>query len=579
MSGRPDELLRLAVQDEHDVFQARRLGRQVAAAVDLDGQDQIRVATALSDLGRELVRQSVPAAVVFRLRRPPRPALVVDLTWSGRLTRTTGPGWEAARRLMDEVDLADGALTLVKLRPPGSPPLGAERVARLRRELSAVGEGSALDELRAQNQELLETLEDLEAKRAQLERVNAELEDTNRGVMALYKELSDELEQTNQGVVALYAELEEKSTQLREAAEARTRFWSNISHELRTPVNSVVGLARLLAASGADPLTEEQRRQVDLINESGSTLLALVNELLDTAKAESGSLRPRLAPVDLGYLVVHLLGALRPVVRTPGVELVVDELPELPPLVTDETMLTRILRNVLSNALKFTERGEVRLTARQEGDQLALVVADTGIGIPADQRDRVFEEFHQVPNPLQVGAGGTGLGLSYARRLAGILGGALTLRSEVGVGTEVVLRLPLGAPDLPTAVGTALIVDGDDDSRRALRALVGGIAEVVVEAADGRAGLDAARGGRPDLIFLDAGAPLMSGSEVLAVLRRDPRLAGVPVVVLCSDEPGGLERVVSDLSSVLVPRSGLTADAVGRVVREAVVAARRTVAR
>jgi signal transduction histidine kinase/CheY-like chemotaxis protein len=579
------DLLRTAVHGEPDVFLVRQRGRQVAAAIGFDGQDQIRVATALSDVGRELVRQSLTAVVAFALRRTPRAALVVELNWHGGPATTTGPGWDTADRLLDEVRVVPrqdgGTVVLVKRLPGGVIAPSAERLALVRRQLGTPIGGTALDELRAQNQELLETLENLEHKRRELERLNEELEETNRGVVALYKELSEELEETNRGVVALYAELDEKSTQLREAAEARTRFWSNISHELRTPVNSVVGLTRLLAAQDADPLTEDQRRQVDLINDSGATLLALVNELLDTAKAESGSLRPQPAPIDLGYVFVQLRGALQPVIRSDEVELVVADLPPLPPLITDETMLVRILRNVLSNGLKFTVRGEVRLAVRlgEDGRHLHFVVTDTGIGIPADQQDRVFEEFHQVPNPLQAGAGGTGLGLSYARKLARILGGDLVLRSEPGHGTEVTLRLPVGAlDDIPlTPVGTALLVDGDEESRALLKDAIGDLAHVVVEAADGRAGLTAATAEHPGLVFLDADAPLVNGTEILSVLRRDANFSAVPAVVVCSVESTALQLTVSGLAASLLPRRLISTEAVHQAVREALVAVRRTV--
>ncbi|WP_307868295.1 ATP-binding protein [Umezawaea beigongshangensis] len=579
------ELLRTAVHGEPDVFLVRQRGRQVAAAVGFDGQDQIRVATALSDVGRELVRQSLTSAVVFALRLAPRVALVVELSWRGGPARTTGPGWDTADRLLDEVHVTagdeGGTVVLVKRLPGGVVAPSPEHLIRVRRELGTPIGSTALDELRAQNQELLETLETLEQKGRELERLNDELEETNRGVVALYKELSEELEETNRGVVALYAELDEKSTQLREAAEARTRFWSNISHELRTPVNSVVGLTRLLAAQGADPLTADQRRQVELINDSGATLLALVNELLDTAKAESGSMRPQPVPVDLGYVVVQLRGALQPMIRSGEVELVADDLPALPPFVTDETMLVRILRNVLSNGLKFTVRGEVRLSVHlaEDGRHLHFVVTDTGIGIPADQQDRVFEEFHQVPGALQVGAGGTGLGLSYARKLARILGGDLALRSEPGRGTEVTLRLPVGAlDDIPlTPVGTALLVDGNEESRALLKDVIGDLAHVVVEAADGRTGLTAATTERPGLVFLDADAPFVTGAEILSVLRRDANFSAVPAVVVCTAESAALHLTVSGLAASLLPRRQISTETVRQAVREALVAVRRTV--
>ncbi|MFD9701051.1 ATP-binding protein [Lentzea sp. NPDC059081] len=569
------ELLRLPIADERDVFLLRQRGRQVAAAVGLDGQNQIRVATALSDVGRELVRQDVGTTAVFRLRRDAAPALLVELTWQPASVTGTGPGWDTARRLMDELTMTSAGVTLVK-----HVHHAVQVDEGLLLELRDTAGGSALDELRAQNQELVETLENLEAKSAELERLNAELEETNRGVVALYQELSDELEQTNQGVVALYAELDAKSAELREAAAARIRFWSNISHELRAPINSVVGLTRLLSAPGGDPMTDDQRHHVDLINESAATLLALVNELLDTAKAESGSLRPRTAPVALDYVITQLRSSVRPLLRSGDVRLVVEAIPELPPLVTDETMLVRILRNVLSNAVKFTRHGEIRFTAAPGPgtDEVRFVVTDTGIGIPPDEQGKVFEEFYQVPNALQVGASGTGLGLSYARKLAEILGGALTLSSAPGVGTEVALTLPTGKDESaqPAPVACALIADGDEKLRAQLREALTGLADEVVETDDGRSAVNLAKAHRPDLVLMGANAPLMSGSAVLSVLRLDADLKAVPVVIVCGDDPGGVARTAHGLGAAMLHEGGIAPETMSRAIRDAQLTARRT---
>ncbi|ANZ40245.1 histidine kinase [Lentzea guizhouensis] len=569
------ELLRLVVGDERDVFPLRQRGREVAAAVGLDGQNQIRMATALSDVGRELVRQGVGTTAVFRLRRGPGAALLVELTWPAGAVTGSGPGWDTARRLMDELLVTATGVTLLK-NVHHAVSVDEDLLRGLRESTGT----SALDELRAQNQELLDTLENLETKGKELERLNAELEETNRGVVALYQELSDELEQTNQGVVALYAELDAKSAELRDAAAARIRFWSNISHELRAPINSVVGLTRLLNAPGGDPMTDDQRHHVDLINESAATLLALVNELLDTAKAESGSLQPRMAPVALDYVLTQLRSAVRPMLRSGDVELVVDPVEELPPLVTDETMLVRILRNVLSNAVKFTARGEIRFTAEAGPgpDEIRFAVTDTGIGIPPDEQPKVFEEFYQVPNALQAGASGTGLGLSYARKLAEILDGTLTLSSTPGVGTEVVLTLPTAADELvqPAPVACALIADGDEEGRRQLRDALAGLATEVVETADGRSALNLAKSRQPDLVLVNASAPLMSGSAVLSVLRLDPELRNVPVVIVAGDDPGGLARSVHGLGAAMLHEARISPETVGRAVRDAQLTARRT---
>ena len=573
---RPDGLLRLAVRGEPDVFLLRQRGREVAAAVGLDRQDQIRVATALSDLGREVLGRDTPATVEFHVMLDPRPALRIQLTWrGGDAVPESDVGWVSATRLMNDVQ-ADShgdrrVISLFKHLPPAAS-VSRDHLASLRARLAKLTRGSALDELRAQNAELLVTLDSLELKQAELMRLNAELEETNRGVMALYSELSDELEETNRGVVALYAELDDKSTQLKEASEAKTRFWANISHELRTPINSIVGLARLLLHSTADPLTEEQRHQIEMIGSSGRTLLALVNELLDAAKAESGRLRPQLAVVNLAQLLAQLRGTLRPTVPMGDVALVIDEPPPSVEIVTDETMLMRILRNLVSNGLKFTEQGVVRLSVCRDdtAGQWVFVVSDTGIGIPPEQQRRVFEEFHQVPNPLQARTSGTGLGLPYARRLAEILDGSLELTSTVGVGTEVTLRLPAEDPDAGgRPLGSVLLVDDDEAFRLTFRKLIAERAVTVREAQDAGEAVRAATADPPDLIFLDLNIPAADGYDCIAALRREPTLINVPVVVVTSVDAAGIDYAALGHGVSVLDKAELSVTVVQDGVRRA----------
>jgi len=287
---------------------------------------------------------------------------------------------------------------MTKRRPPGvrpDPRLVGE-------QLAAVQPQSALDELRRQNQDLISALDDLRQQKEQLLLLNAELQETNRGVMALYGELSDELEQTNRGVVALYAELDEKSERLRAASESKDRFWANVSHELRTPLNSIIGLTRLLAEPAPDGtvLDAERLYQTELIRNSGTTLLSLVNDLLDVAKAESGQLHVDPVQVNLPALFGRLRALARPMAEGKPVEVIVsaDGDPDTPvTILTDEVALTSILRNLLSNGIKYTDHGEVRLSVRIAGPRLEISVADTGIGIPAGLHEHVFEEFCQVP--------------------------------------------------------------------------------------------------------------------------------------------------------------------------------------
>ena len=508
------QLARLEVRDPAGVFAARQLGRGLAAVLDLDRQDQVRVATALSEISRSAVTAGRRIVITFGIDDAD---LVLTVAMDGPPpSDAVGP----VERLMDQVTVEGDVVRMTKRRPPGVRP--DRRL--ISEQLAAARFPSALDELRRQNQDLITALDDLRQQKDQLVALNAELQETNRGVMAMYSELSSELEQTNRGVVALYAELDETSERLRAASESKDRFWANVSHELRTPLNSIIGLTRLLAEPDPDggALDPERLYQVELIKNSGSTLLTLVNGLLDVAKAESGQLHTDPAQVDLPALLGRLRGLARPMADGKPVTVTVSADGAPGTILTDEVALTGILRNLLSNGIKYTDRGEVRLSVQVTGPRLEIIVADTGIGIPAGLTSHVFEEFYQVPG---VRRGGTGLGLPYARRLARILGGDLTLTSEPGTGTTVVLDLPLQTPRL----GTVLVADDDDQFRTLLRGMLDGLAVRVVEAADGGQALAIAKDQPVDLVLADMRMPGLDGGALLARLP-----AAVPAIIITS---------------------------------------------
>ncbi|WP_088979483.1 ATP-binding protein [Micromonospora coxensis] len=437
----------MALRVEQDIFIVRQRGREVADAVGLEHQDQIRVATALSEVARDLLRTAEGADVAFFVADRPdgRPALRIDLT---PVRPLPGDRYEpqsgAVARLVDTLGVAhpegDTVVRMSRRVPATAQALTAARLAELRAELGHTAPATALDELATQNGQLIAALDEVRSQRDELAVLNAELEETNRGVMALYTQLSEELEETNRGVVALYAELEEKSAQLRAASESKSRFLANVSHELRAPVTAIIGLGRLLTDSASDPLTAEQAEQVELIRSSAADLLSLVNDLLDLAKAESGRIEPEWADVDLRAVFGQLRGTLRALTGRSTVELVVEDPPAPAVLRSDEVLLSQVLRNLLHNALKFTERGEVRMRAERDGDRWRLSVSDTGVGIPAGLHERIFEEFYQAPGTTRIG--GTGLGLPYARRLVTLLGGTLELTSEPGRGSTFTVVLP-----------------------------------------------------------------------------------------------------------------------------------------
>lgn len=433
-------LLQLMLRREQDIFTVRQRGREAAAALGLEHQDQVRLATALSDVARQLLTTAAPVEVTFRIGGQPE-SLRFELAVTGRVDREA---LRPAGRLVDVWDVAeDGQRTVVMLsrRLPQQDALGAERAEQARRALAASAVASPLDELASQNEHLLAALEEAHRQRDRLTTLNDELEETNRGVMALYLQLSSELEETNRGVVALYAELDEKSEQLRAASEAKTRFLANVSHELRAPVTSIIGLVRLLSDAASDPLTPAQAEQIELMRGSASDLLALVNDLLDLAKAESGHLEANWSRVDLSQIFGQLRGTLKAILISPDVELAVSVPGEGSWLETDEVLLSQVLRNLLHNAVKFTDEGTVSMRAGCDGERWEITVADTGVGIPAAQHERIFEEFVQLPRRQKVK--GTGLGLPYARRLVGILGGTMSLDSEPGRGSTFTVTLPV----------------------------------------------------------------------------------------------------------------------------------------
>ncbi len=535
---------RIEVRDVGGVFAARQLGREVAAELRLDRQDQVRVATALSEVARGAVVAAQTAAIAFSANES---HLIITVKFDSEVP---AEGTRAASRLMDDATAAGPVLRMLKRRPANLVDLPS--VAKRLAALFPPSPLDQLDELRRNNEDLIRALDDLRQQKQQLVLVNAELEETNQGVMAMYSQLSEELEQTNRGVVALYAELDEKSERLREASEAKNRFWANISHELRTPLNSIIGLTRLLADPGGGSLDPEQLHQVDLIQNAGRTLLALVNDLLDVAKAESGRLRIDPATVALPALLGRLRGLVRPMAEGRPIEVIVSDEGAPDSVLTDELALTAILRNLLANGIKYTNSGEVRLSVRTAGPRLEIVVVDTGIGIPAGQQERVFEEFFQVPG---VRRGGTGLGLAYARRLAGLLGGDLTLTSEPGAGTTVVLSLPHG----PAEVGTVLIADDDPGFRQVLRALLAGIADQVIETEDGDRALAAATKDNVDLVVTDLRMPGLDGA---ALLRQLP--AAIPAIVIT-----GVDVEPPPRAAALLHKDELTRDRLAFAIRNA----------
>ncbi|WGL50358.1 sensor histidine kinase [Nocardioides sp. BP30] len=433
-------LTQVALRTEDDLFVARQLGRECAVGLGLDRLDALRVATAISELGREIVSSGGGIVSLDVRAGMLQVRLESDLPpeqWPAAVT--------AVSRLVDDqagYDAGRGVGLILEKAIPAPIP-GTAVLDRLRRSLLAQLPSSPAEELREQNRDLLNALEEVRAQRRELEVVNNELEETNRGVMALYAELSAELDRTNQGVVALYAEIDDKNLQLRQASEAKTRFLRSISHELRTPVNSILGLTGLLLdPHQTDRLTPEHTEQVQYVRTSAGDLQRLVEELLDLARAESGRLEPTPVPTSVPALLGELRAVIEPLLR-PDVTLRL-EVDGIDMIDTDPDLLRHVLRNLLSNAAKFTSAGSVVLGARAQAGDVLFEVRDTGVGIAEDDLPHIFEEFYQATSPLHASAKGTGLGLPFAQVVATALGGRIEVSSVVGEGSCFSLWLPHG---------------------------------------------------------------------------------------------------------------------------------------
>lgn len=572
-------LLRLELAHDRDIVTARQRARQVSALLGFDSQDQVRIATAVSELARNAIRHGGGGTIEFAfVTSPDSAALQIVISDRGpgianldeAMREPSGGelklGVVAARRLMDSFDISSGSgrgttITLGKSLPRRNESYTTARVTAIASELSANGTADAATELQQQNQELLRSLEELRLRKEELAHLNAELEDTNRGVMALY------------------AELEERAAHLRVADETKTRFLSAASHEFRTPVNSILALSNILLHRLDGDLTPEQEKQVTYIRQAAEQLSTMVDDLLDLRKVESGKLQLRVETFTIADLFGALRGMFKPLSPKDSVHLIFEDGANLPELHTDQGKVSQILRNLISNALKFTEAGTVRVSARLATDphMIVISVADTGVGIAREHHRRVFEEFSQVENPLQKGVKGTGLGLPLSQRLAGLLGGSIDLASEIGKGSVFSLAIPLRLA-IAAAPGSAsfaperttqrvLIVDDSEVERYALRQFLSSGLYEVIEAKGGYEGLRLARQSHPDVIFLDLSMPDIHGLEVLTMLKAIDETRAIPVVLFTSQRPDDIDEEQAAAANALLLKSELSRESVTAVIR------------
>jgi signal transduction histidine kinase/CheY-like chemotaxis protein len=548
-------ILSVSIRSEYDTVAARQRARQIAQLLGFDRQDQTRISTAVSEIARNAFNYAGGGKVEYLVEGRATPQLfLIKVTDAGNGIRDLssvldgtyksqtgmGLGIFGARRLMDqfqiESDPAQGTtIWLKKLLPKRAPLLKEADIGKLADSLARQAPQDAFHELQHQNQELIGALEEIRTRQSELMLLNRELEDTNRGV------------------VALYAELDEKADHLRRADELKSKFLSNMSHEFRSPLNSILALSGLLLGRTDGDLTGEQVQQVEYVRRAANDLLELVNDLLDLAKVEAGKLEVKPLEFKATNLFGALRGMLRPLLLNQSVNLVFEDVDQIPPIFGDEGKISQVLRNFISNSLKFTENGEVRVSAAMDDfSNVIFSVTDTGIGIAPENQELIFQDFAQVDSPIQRRVKGTGLGLPLSKKLAKVLGGEVKVKSELGTGSTFSLRVPLRYRDsaeesaLPVPVWTpestklpVVIVEDNLAMKMMYGSFLEGSCFQAVHASTTREAERLMEQMRPAAIVLD----VVLGSEdtwtFLARHAEEARAAGIPIFVVSSVEDQG----------------------------------------
>ncbi|MBT3258004.1 MAG: response regulator [Deltaproteobacteria bacterium] len=393
---------------------------------------------------------------------------------------------------------------------------------------------------------------------------------------------TQELQQQSEELTEQNVELEAQREQVEEANRLKSEFLSNMSHELRTPLNSVMALSRVLLMQAKDKLSEEELNYLEIIQRNGQNLLSLINNILDLSKIEAGRMDVTPKSFSVTSTIETIMERLEPVAEEKGIHMN-QEIPDnLPQIESDEIRVHQILQNLMGNALKFTDQGNVTVSSRSDGKKVHIRVADTGIGISAKDLPHIFQEFRQVDGTSSRSYEGTGLGLAIAHRAAGLLGGELTVQSTLGKGSTFTLILPVKWTGLiPVSVRFAvtepvnrdlligeihkidrpaprriLLVEDNEAAVIQVKTILENDGYVVDVANGGQEALEYMTQAIPNGIILDLMMPRMDGFEVLEKLRSSNTTAMIPVLVLTAKDltPGDLKKLTANNIQQLIQK-------------------------
>ena len=336
--------------------------------------------------------------------------------------------------------------------------------------------------------------------------------------------------------VRLFEEIQDKSRQVEEASKHKSQFLANMSHELRTPLNAILGYAELILDDIYGEAPEKMRNVLQRIQTNGKHLLGLINDVLDLSKIEAGQLVLSLNDYSVKDLMQAVYVAIEPLAGNKKLGFRLEVPPDLPAARGDERRLSQVLLNLVGNAIKFTDTGEVAMKATTANGSYTIAVSDTGPGIAEADQAKIFEEFQQSESAQTKAKGGTGLGLAIAKRIVEMHGGKLWVEVDPRQRIDILLH---GAVEGRTTGGKGmskriLVVEDQEDNRQILRDLLGSVGYEMTEAWDGEAGVAAAKQQRPDLILMDIQMPLMDGYEATRRIKADPELKNIPIIVVTS---------------------------------------------
>ncbi len=568
-------LLRLAIRFEPDIVTSRQRTRRISQELGFDSQDQIRLATAVSELARNVFQYVGSGTIDFYYTNDSQQFFYVmvsdagpgiknaETILSGGYVSKTGLGLGllGAKKLMDSFDLQTGAnsgttITIgKKVRKPAhfySP----DELDHFIKSLSSIEASNPFELLQNKNRDLSDALDNVRIAKTALTELNEELAATNRDVIALYAELDGQnisLNTTNEALLMAKREAEK-------ANEAKSQFLSNMSHEIRTPLGIIQGFSELAMQ---DDLPKEQRIEfLKTVHRNAQSLTKLIGEILDLAKVEAGFIQVENTYFSLRDLIDEVIASFELKVKEKNLYLTYFFDDDCPLYISSDALrLQQILINVIGNALKFTSEGGVSISMRPSFSSLNgaplmvnFLVKDTGIGLSSEQQSRLFQAFMQADNSTTRKYGGTGLGLSLSKKLAAALGGDLTIvESELGKGST--FNLSINADGLQVAPQieqsetdidseayvlnstqlkdlNILLVEDSEDNQLLISTYLTQVGAHIDIAYDGIEGVRLARKNSYDVILMDVQMPNLDGFAATALLRAEGMLT--PIIALTS---------------------------------------------